>query len=133
MASKLTRVKLVHNPHYKRSGPKSYVYLLRKYAFKPTKEGPYFVGNKIHQKGKHGIRKLIGGRAKVQQNVLQKKVAGGQSGEVTAEDQQNDSEYLCPVTIGTPGQTFNLDFDTGSADLWVRILRSISCFSPNAG
>ena len=25
--------------------------------------------------------------------------------------------YLCPVTIG--GQTMNLDFDSGSSDLWV--------------
>jgi hypothetical protein len=34
---------------------------------------------------------------------------------VTATPEQYDSEYLCPVTIG--GQTLNLDFDTGSADL----------------
>ena len=52
--------------------------------------------------------------------VLQKKAAGSdQPGDVPAEDSQNDSEYLCPVTIGTPGKTFTLDFDTGSADLWV--------------
>ncbi|MCJ1322483.1 hypothetical protein MMC15_007832 [Xylographa vitiligo] len=114
----LNRIKLIPNPKYKRSGPKSYVYLLNKYAFNPTMEGPYHFGNKIHQQGKHGLQKLVGGRASVQK-TLQKTATSGQTGEVTAEDQQNDSEYLCPVTIGTPGQTFNLDFDTGSADLWI--------------
>ncbi|KAG0292408.1 hypothetical protein BGZ96_004155 [Linnemannia gamsii] len=30
-----------------------------------------------------------------------------------------DSEYYGPVNIGTPGQTFNMNFDTGSADTWL--------------
>lgn len=38
--------------------------------------------------------------------------ASGES-EVPASDVQNDLEYVVPVTIGTPGVTLNLDFDTG--------------------
>lgn len=37
------------------------------------------------------------------------------TGVVTATPEQYDSEYLCPVTVGS--STLNLDFDTGSADL----------------
>lgn len=37
------------------------------------------------------------------------------TGEVTATPEENESEYLSPVVIG--GQKFNLNFDTGSADL----------------
>lgn len=41
--------------------------------------------------------------------------AASNDGTVSAAPTNFDSQYLTPVTIG--GQTLNLDFDTGSADL----------------
>ncbi|KAL8720601.1 MAG: hypothetical protein Q9225_002565 [Loekoesia sp. 1 TL-2023] len=46
-----------------------------------------------------------------------KAAAANNDGSVTTTPTQYDSEYLTPVTIG--GQQLNLDFDTGSSDLWV--------------
>jgi len=40
-----------------------------------------------------------------------------QDGSVNANPSSMDEQYVCPVTIGS--STLNLDFDTGSADLWV--------------
>ncbi|RUS17872.1 rhizopuspepsin 6 precursor [Endogone sp. FLAS-F59071] len=42
-------------------------------------------------------------------------------------DDGNDLEYYASVTVGTPGQTFKLDFDTGSADLWFPYTGCNSC------
>jgi len=39
------------------------------------------------------------------------------TGKVTATPEQGDTEFLSPVNIG--GQTMNMDFDSGSSDLWV--------------
>ena len=44
-------------------------------------------------------------------------VAAAGAGSVTATPAEDDEEYTAPVTIGS--QTFQLDFDTGSSDLWV--------------
>jgi len=114
-----TKIKIIPNPQYQKSGTKSYVHLMRKYGFNATKEGPYFLGSTLHQTGRQYTDKPIGGRAHVRQ-VLQKKTGvDDHVGEVGASDVQNDSMYLAEVGIGSPAQTLRLDFDTGSADLWV--------------
>lgn len=45
--------------------------------------------------------------------------AAQQSGSVAANPEQYDQAYLCEVAVGSDSQTLQLDFDTGSSDLWV--------------
>lgn len=99
MASALTKLPVVRNPAYRLHGKKSYIYALNKYGITPTQPTPFSRNNA--------------------QSKLMIERPDGTHGLVAAEDQQNDSFYTCPVQIGTPAQTVNLDFDSGSADLWV--------------
>lgn len=50
----------------------------------------------------------IGGKTQMKQHVLMKRDSKGAGGQVGANDIQHDAEYLCPVKIGTPGQTLML-------------------------
>jgi hypothetical protein len=42
-----------------------------------------------------------------------------ETGSATTIPVENDAEWLTPVQIGSPPKTFQMDFDTGSSDLWV--------------
>lgn len=68
-------------------------------------------GRKIPRSGRAAYAKAL---AKYGVNVTNFAVSDV-SGSVGANPTQYDSQYLSPVSVG--GQTLNLDFDTGSADL----------------
>lgn len=89
----LKKVKAIRNTNYKASGTKSYVYLLNRFGFQPTQPGPYYHQNRIVQRGlaPASFKKALGGRAHHERVLVKKTGTDNQTGEVTAEDQQNDS------------------------------------------
>lgn len=77
--------------------------------------------NKVVKNGALSMMKTYNKYAKIgavaPESVKTAAMAAVQSGAVTANPEAQDESYLCPVNVG--GTTLNLDFDTGSADLWV--------------
>lgn len=65
----------------------------------------------------YGKYASIGANAPAAVNAAASKAAGTNDGTVVASPEQYDQAYLESVTVG--GQTLNLDFDTGSSDLYV--------------
>lgn len=88
----LSKLRVVRNPNYKRSGLKSYVSLMNKYGFDSTKEGPYYHISRFNQHGLAGHENhKKGGRIRMD-HVLVKRTGNTQAGEVGADDQQGDTE-----------------------------------------
>ena len=65
----------------------------------------------------YGKYAKVGASAPASVNAAAAAAAGSDDGTVAADPEQYDQAYLEAVTIG--GQTLNLDFDTGSSDLYV--------------
>lgn len=110
----LQKVKAARNTKYQHHGTKSYVSALNRYGFQTTKPGPYYqtFESPVSSKNVRNYPSAL-------QPGLLRWTKDNKPAEVTAEDQQNDTEYLCEVLIGTPAKKLVLDFDTGSADFWV--------------
>ncbi|KAH7136027.1 aspartic proteinase precursor [Dendryphion nanum] len=106
--SNLKRINVKPNPGYQKAGVQSYANLLKKYDFTPTTEGPF---QKVDQQFQ-GVKKLLHPRkSKIPPKQLKIVEEDGKTGEIKAEDQQNDALYLCPVEIGTPPQVWSTDLD----------------------
>ena len=118
----LTVVELVPNPDVKRDGLKAYGGLLRKYGFNPTKPGPFTTEAVVRPFAQAEMQiagnRVLGGKGKLRRKLVYKD-KNGRIGKVPATSVSNDLEWTCPVKIGTPAKTYDLNFDTGSADLWV--------------
>lgn len=118
----LTVVNVVPNPNVKRDGLKAYGGLLRKYGFNPTKPGPFtteaVIGPLAQVDMQIAGNRVIGGKGKLRRKLVYKDNSG-RIGMVPSNSVSNDLEWLCPIKIGTPAKTYNLNFDTGSSDLWV--------------
>jgi hypothetical protein len=87
--AKTFSVPAVHNDNYHRNGTLALLKAYAKYGLTPSH--PESI-----------LNSLLG-------------LVRRQDGSVPAKPDTNDVEYVCQVSIG--GQTLNLDFDTGSADL----------------
>jgi hypothetical protein len=113
------KVERVPNPNFTgKNGPRALLKTLRKYRM-PIPAGlvESVESNEMITKRAKGKKKTGSGAAAAAASNGTNQAAAAGTGLVTATPEANDVEYLSPVDIG--GQTLNLDFDSGSSDLWV--------------
>lgn len=114
------KVERVKNPNFKRhDGPKQLLKSLRKYRMNIPPALMDAIKSGSSSPVESVADKLTNSNVAAAGNVsaAANTTATPGTGKVTATPEQGDVEYLAPVDIG--GQTINLDFDSGSSDLWV--------------
>ncbi|USW53852.1 Putative aspartic peptidase A1 family, aspartic peptidase domain superfamily [Septoria linicola] len=134
----LHKVRMVRNPRFQPKGLGDLAGLCRKYEITPTLPTPFTMIHTVADEIAGASQTVAnvftpkGGdvkpssddhtptsRPRVVTRMVKKPDSPGRTGHLDVENVQNDSEYLAPVTVGTPPQCLNLCFDTGSSDLWL--------------
>ncbi|GMS78880.1 hypothetical protein PENTCL1PPCAC_1055, partial [Pristionchus entomophagus] len=77
-----------------------------------------------HLRKRDSIRKILGREGKWEEymetkNLLRMARTSFAAGFPQKVNDYDDSEYVGNITVGTPGQAFEVILDTGSANLWV--------------
>jgi hypothetical protein len=113
----LFRIAAIPNHNYQPNGTKSYVSVLNRYNILPTKPGPY------HRKTVTALYRKPGGGVSTNLAYLNEENEGlfkardkKPAVRVAPEDQQNEAQYLCEISIGHPAQRALVHIDTGVSD-----------------
>ena len=85
--------------------------------YRGIKNGPLTLA-RVYQKYRRAIPEPLA-RALSAADTAKLHKRGNETGSVSAKPEQWDTEYLTPVSVGTPPQKLNVQIDTGSADFWV--------------